>query len=176
MPTKDEKTDFWKLLGVFQNEVRVEIIKTLLQFEWRSLSDIANKLEKEFHYKMSLPGVLKHMKELENAGIIRHESGIYADKPDARKTIYILEGKDRIQKILNQLENVTYYLMTGVIFNQTSQLARKLQGTSSKFTREEKETFKSLLAKCESDNVFSRLTEDERKKLKVWKMLLAVEE
>ena len=167
---------FWNILKVFENEVRVEIIRLLLQFEWQSLSEIAKKLEKNFGWKMTLPGLLKHMKELEDAGIVRHESGIYADKPDARKTIYILEGKERIQKVLKLLEEkVAGPLMAGVIFNETSKLARRLQGIEGRSTREEREVLKSLISTCESNEIEAYLTEDEKKKLKLWKMLMSLE-
>ena len=69
------EADSWKLLRVFDNRVRVEIVRLLLRFEWRSLTDIAKKLESDFGWKMTLPGVLKHMRELEKSGIVRHESG-----------------------------------------------------------------------------------------------------
>jgi len=175
--TKQKEFESWKLLNIFQNKVRLEIIRLLLRLEWRSLSDIARKLDDKFGWKMSLPGLLKHMRELEDAGIVRHESGIYAEKPDARKTIYILEGKERVQKILNQLEhNVIQPLIAGVTFNQTAKLARKLQGMGQRSTREERERFKSLIAKCESKEVSMDLTEDEKKKLKIWKIMLAMEE
>lgn len=168
---------FWDILKVFENDVRVEIIRLLLQFEWQSLSEIAKKLENNFGRKMTLPGLLKHMRELEDAGIVRHESGIYADKPDARKTIYILEGKERIQKTLNILEEkIATPLVAGLIFNETSKLARRLQGMGGRSTKEEKEKLKSLIAKCESKELGSHLTEDEKKKLKLWKMMITIEE
>jgi len=165
----------WNILTVFENEVRVEIIGLLLRFEWQSLSEIAKRLESDFGWKMTLPGLLKHMKELEDAGIVRHESGIYAEKPDARKTIYILEGKERIHKVLKLLEEkIVTPLKAGLIFNETSKLARKLQGMGSGSTREEKESLKSLIAKCESEEIEIHLTEDEKKKLKLWKMMITI--
>jgi DNA-binding transcriptional ArsR family regulator len=168
---------FWEILKVFENDVRVEIIRLLLQVEWQSLSEIAKKLENNFGRKMTLPGLLKHMRELEDAGIVRHESGIYADKPDARKTIYILEGKERIQKILNILEEkIATPLVAGLLFNETSKLARRLQGMGGRSTKGEKEKLKFLIDKCESKEIESHLTEDEKKKLKLWKMMITMEE
>jgi predicted transcriptional regulator len=167
------EVDPYKLLHVFENNVRIEIVKLLLQFEWRSLSDIAERLGSTYGRKMTLPGVLKHMKELEAAGIVRHESGIYAEKPDARKTIYLLEGKERVEKILHQLENsVGNLLRAGVIFSETAKLARKVQGTGIRLVKEEKKRFESLLAQCESERVASCLTEDEKKKVKLWRMMM----
>jgi len=173
--TKEPK--FWGLLKVFENEVRVGIIKLLLQFEWQSLSELAKKLENNSGWKITLPGLLKHMKELEDAGIVRHESGIYAEKPDARKTIYMLEGKERIQRVLKLLEEkIATPLIAGIVFTDTSKLARKVQGMGGRSTREEKENLRSLIAKCESEEIEIHLTEDEKKKLKLWKMMIAIEE
>jgi DNA-binding Lrp family transcriptional regulator len=177
MNTSPSKIDFWKLLHAFENEVRVEIIKLLLQFEWRSLSDIAKKLEDDYDRKMTLPGVLKHMRELEKVGIVRHESGIYSERPDARKTIYVLEGKERVQKIIELLEkNVASILNAGIVFHETAGIARKLQRIGRKTTTEENESLKRLIAKCESEEIGAFLTEDEKKKLKLWKMMIAMEE
>lgn len=171
------EADFWKLLHVFENKVRVEIIKLLLQLEWRSLSDIAKKLETDSGLKITLPGVLKHMRELERAGIVRHESGIYSDKPDARKTIYLLQGKERVAKIMELLEkNVASILNAGIVITETSRLARRLQGVGRKMTDEEKENLKALVAKCETSEISMYLTEDERKKVRLWKMMITMEE
>jgi DNA-binding transcriptional ArsR family regulator len=171
-----KEPQFWDILKVFESEVRVEIIRILLQFEWQSLSEIAKRVENKFGWKMTLPGLLKHMRELEDAGIVRHESGIYADKPDARKTIYILEGKERIQKVLKLLEEkIASPLTAGAIFNETSKLARKLQGLGVKPSREERETLKAFIEKCESKEIAIHLTEDEKKKLKLWQMMITME-
>jgi len=169
--------DFWKLLHIFENNVRLAILKMLLQVEWRSLSDIQRKLENELGLKITLPGVLKHMKELEEAGMVRRESGAFMEKPDARKTIYMLEGKERVQKIMNQLEkNVGSMLKAGTTFGETSNLARKIQRIGTKPMRQGKEQLKKLIAKCEKPDVNEHLTLDEKKKLKLWKMMLTIEE
>lgn len=166
------EVDAGKLLHAFDNKVRVEIVKLLLRFEWRSLSDIAEKLKTDHGWKMTLPGVLKHMKELENAGIVRHVSGVYAKKPDARKTIYLLEGKERVEKILRKLEdNVLNPLQAGLLYSETAKIARKVQGLESRLGREEKRRLESLLAQCESEKIYTHLTEDEKKKLKLWRMM-----
>jgi hypothetical protein len=126
---------------------------------------------------MTLPGVLKHMRELEKAGIVRHESGIYSEKPDARKTIYILQGKERVQRIMELLEkNVATILDAGIVVTETSRLARRLQGVGRKISEEEKESLKALIAKCESKEISVYLTEDEKKKIRLWKMMIAMEE
>ena len=169
------EVDFWKLLRVFQSRIRVEIVKLLLRLEWRSLSDIAEKLENDCDLKITLPGLLKHMKELENVGIVRHESGVFAEKPDARKTIYILEGKERVEKLLHYLEeDVKSNLVAGKIFSEASKLARKIQGVGRGLSKNEIAQFKSLLSKCESEEVKSCLTEDEEKKIRLWRMMMSM--
>ena len=177
MTTSFKETDFWKLLRVFESKVRVDIIKLLLQFEWRSLSDIAKKLDSDYDLKITLPGVLKHMRELEEAGIVRHESGIYSEKPDARKTIYILQGKERVQKIMELFErDIATILGAGIVFTETAKLARRLQGVGRKITTGEQENLKNLITKCESKEINVLLTEDEKKKVRLWKMMIAIEE
>jgi predicted transcriptional regulator len=167
------EADFWKLLNIFESKVRRNIIKILLQLEWRSLSEISEKLENNYNLKMTMPGLLKHMKQLEEAGIVRHESGVFAKKPDARKTIYSIEGKERVEKLLQRLEkDVKNLLQTGLIFNETAKIARRIQGMGTNVSKEETERLKSLLAQCESEKINSYLTEDEKKKVKLWRMMI----
>ena len=167
------EVDFWKLLRIFGNKVRVEIVRLLLQFEMVSLSDIAKKLEDEYGRKMTLPGLLKHIKILENAGIVQQESGAFLPTPDARKAIYLLEGKERVEKVLQQLEgNIGYLLLAGATFSETAKLARKVLGTSYRLAGEEKNRLEFLLARCESEKVYSHLTDDEKKKVKLWRMMM----
>jgi predicted transcriptional regulator len=169
--------DSLKLLSIFTNNVRVKIITLLLEFEWRSLSDIARKLEKDFGWKITLPGLLKHMRELEDAGIVRRESGVFAKVPDARKTIYILEGKERVGKILKNLKSIETPLLAGRVFAETARLARKIQGMGSTLiTDEEKKRLESLINRCESNEINKYLTEDEKKKVKLWRMMMTLME
>lgn len=164
-------------MGLFDSKTRVQIIKMLLEVEWRSLSEIQRKLKDEREKEMTLPGVLKHMKELEQAGIVRRESGAFMREPDARKTLYMLEGKERVEKIMNQLEvSVGGMLKAGVLFRQTANLARRIQGVGRRPTTQEKERLKSLLARCWRREISNYLTEDEKKKMKLWKMMLELEE
>ena len=138
-----------------------------------SLSDIAKKLEGQYGRKMTLPGLLKHIKILEDAGIVQRESGAFLPTPDARKTIYLLEGKERVKIILQQLEgNIGNLLLTGAIFSETAKLARRVQGVGDKMVKEERKRLQSLLAQCESEKVYSYLTEDEKKKVKLWRMMM----
>ena len=173
MNNSKPEIDFWKLLRAFENKIRVEIVRLLLQFEMISLSDIAKKLEGQYNRKMTLPGLLKHIKILEDAGIVQQESGAFLPTPDARKTIYLLEGKERVKKILQQLEaNTGNLLLAGAIFSETAQLARKIQGVGDKLIKEEKNSLQSLLAQCESEKIYNYLTEDEKKKVKLWRMMM----
>jgi DNA-binding HxlR family transcriptional regulator len=166
------EVDFWKILRVFGSGIRVEIVRLLLQFEMISLSDIAKKLEDKYGRKITLPGLLKHMKELEDAGIVQRESGAFLPTPDARKTIYLLEGRERVEKVLQQLEgNVGNLLLAGAVFSETAKLARKVQGMRPKLVKEERKRLESLLALCESEEVYSNLTDDETKKVKLWRMM-----
>ncbi|MGA3191945.1 MAG: winged helix-turn-helix domain-containing protein [Candidatus Bathyarchaeia archaeon] len=169
------EVDSWRVLRVFANEVRVAVVRLLAQFEWRSLSEIAEKLESDYGWKMTLPGLLKHMKELEDAGIVHHESGVFAKVSDARKTIYTLQGKERVEKILKQLEdNVANPLEAGLIFSETAKLAREVEGVGATVTTEGQRHLESLLAKCESQKISGYLTEDEKKKVKLWRMMLKI--
>ena len=166
--------DGWALLRVLENRVRKEIVKLLLEFEFRSLSEIAEILEKR-GWKMTLSGVLKHMRELEKAGLVRHQSGIFAEKPDARKTIYFLEGKERVERVLGQLENeIVNPLRAGVIFGETAKIARRIQGVRYGLVEKEKKNLESLLNECESEKVYSYLTDDEKKKVNLWRMILSM--
>lgn len=169
------KDDYWKLLQVFTSDVRVKILRLLLEFEWRSLSEIAQKLEAEHGLRITLPGLLKHMRELEGAGLVRRESGVYAREPDARKTLYILEGKERVAKIMKSLEELSDPFLAGVYFSETADLARKIQGVGSKgVNKEDVEKLLSLIEICESERIYGHLTEDERKKIKLWKMMIKI--
>jgi DNA-binding transcriptional ArsR family regulator len=167
------EADNWRVLGVFENRVRVEVVKLLLEFEFQSLTEIAESLARR-GWKMTLSGVLKHMRELENAGIVRHELGIFAEKPDARKTIYFLEGRERVEKVLLNLEKeIVNPLQVGALFGETAKVARQVQGMRGELAEKEKKHLESLLAACEAENVYKHLTEDERKKLKLWSMLVS---
>lgn len=166
------KDEVRKLLQVLASSVRIEIIRLLLQFEIMTLSDVQDKLAALSGRSMSLPGVLKHLKQLENLGIARRESGGLIDPPDARTTVYFPEGRERIQQMLQQLEETLSLLRAGVIFHETAKLARRVQHWAPAISSKDKRRLEALLAQCESKDVIKHLTEDELKKVKVWKMMI----
>jgi hypothetical protein len=66
--------------------------------------------------------------------------------------------------------------MAGLVFSETAKLARKVQGIGAMVAKEEKRRLESLLELCESEKTFSYLTEDETKKVKLWRMMMALME
>lgn len=164
----------WRILSVFENEVRIGILRLLLEFEFRSLSEIAEDLAGQ-GWKMTLSGVIKHMKELETAGLVRHQSGVFADKPDARKRIYFLQGRERVETVLKDLKtDVLQPLRAGIAFYETAKLARAIQRIGHEPAEDDRKCLESLLAKCESKAIYVYLTEDERKKLRLWRMMMSI--
>lgn len=173
MKSSKSEVDFWKLLRVFESKVRIEIVRLLLQFEMMSLSDVARRLEGESGRKMTLPGLLKHIRILEDAGIVTKESGAFLPTPDARKTVYLLEGKERVERILEQLEsNVGNLLLAGRLFSETTRLARNLQRAKHSLAEKEIKRLELLLDQCESERVYNHLTDYEKKKIKLWRMMI----
>jgi len=161
----------WNVLKVLQNEARLQIIKALLEVEELCLSDIARKLE-EKGYRMNLPAVVKHVHRLEEAQILRSRSGRVSDEPDARKTIYSLQEKERMNEIMTQLTSIRILFESGAIFSETAKLALRIQSNLSRATEEELKNLKSSLARCESKEIYKHLTEDEKTNLELWKMIL----
>jgi DNA-binding transcriptional ArsR family regulator len=161
----------WKFLSLFEDETRVQIIKILQKSEKLCLSDIARLLEKGGH-TMRLSAVVKHVQKLEEAGILRSESGKLTDEPDARKTMYILQGRERVKKVMNQLSNIRNSLESGVTYSETAKLALMIQTTRRTAAEEETEELKSLIVTCESEEVNTQLTAEERENIKLWKTML----
>ena len=162
----------WRLLHVFASDVRVRIVELLSQFEMLTLSNIAEKLEMD-GLQMSLPGLFKHMRVLEETGIVRMVSGGLVDPPDARKNIYFLEGKERAERILQQLKNNVCNLLSAMeMFNKASRLALKLDRVGPKMLTKERELFKSLIEKLESEQAYALLTDHEKKRVKIWKIMV----
>lgn len=167
-----EEDGSWEFLKVFANSVRIEIIRLLLQFEIMTLSDVRDKLASLCGRDITLPGVLKHLKLLENRGIVRRERGWVLEEPDARTTVYFPEGRERIRQMLRQLEDALGCLQAGIAFRETAKLARKVQRRAPAISREDKRRLETLLSRCESEDVVRCLTEDELKKVKFWKMMM----
>lgn len=168
------KGESWDVLHIFENDIRIEILRLLLRSEMACLTEIAKDLEHNLERRMTLPGVLKHMKVLEKAGLVRLEPGIYGE-PDARKTLYLLEGKERVSMILAQLEGeVCKPLAAGAVFSKTAKLARKFQHGGTWYARTGERQLEPMLSECEAESVYPFLTEDERKKVKFWKMMIRI--
>jgi hypothetical protein len=121
---------------------------------------------------MRLPAVVKHVQKLEEVGILRSESGRLTDEPDARKTMYILQGRERVKKVMNQLNDIRNTLESGATYNETEKLALMIQTTRRTAAEEETKKLKSLIARCESEEVNRHLTIEERENIKLWKTML----
>jgi Mn-dependent DtxR family transcriptional regulator len=136
-----------------------------------SLSDVARALERDHGLKITISGVFKHMKILEKAGLVRHESGgIKLEEPDARKTIYMLEGRERVEKILQLDKQVVDLLTTGLMFKKTAELARKVRGIGPRY-KDERKLLESWLDQLEKEKEFENLTEGEKEKVKLWRII-----
>lgn len=134
-----------------------------------SLSDIVRLLERNYGLKLTISGLFKHMKLLEKAALVRHESGgLILEQPDARKTIYLLEGKERVKKILQLEEQVTNLLESGLIFKKTAEIARRVRGIGPIYGRERK-LLESWLDRLEKE--LENLTEEEKEKVKLWRII-----
>lgn len=143
-----------------------------------SLSDVVRALERYHGLKISISGVFKHMKILEKAGLVRHVSGgIYPLKgePDARKTIYMLQGKERVENILKLEEQAVDLLRAGLEFKKTAELARKVRGIGPRYRRERR-LLTDALDRLEKERELGNLTEEEKEKIKLWRIITKYEE
>lgn len=166
------KSDPWVQLKVFDNKTRMEILDLLLNYEIMSLSEMHIKFEEIYKRKISLPGLLRHTRELENVGIIRQESGGFSHLPDARRRVYIIQGKDRVKEILQSWAKLNTKLRAGMSFNELAKVARSVFGIFATGTipqPNERKMLEIMIEKCESEDVLCHLMEDEKKKLKFWK-------
>jgi hypothetical protein len=80
---------------------------------------------------MTLSGVLEHLRQLEKAGVVLPEPGIFGEEPDARRTTHFLEGRDRVEQVLQHLKcEMMNPLRAGLIFAETApaKIARQIQG------------------------------------------------
>lgn len=137
-----------------------------------SLSDLVRMLERDHGLKITISGVFKHMKILEKAGLVHYKSGIFSanGEPDARKTIYLLEGRQRVKKILQLEEQAVDLLRTGLLFKRTAEVARKVEGIGPRY-REERKLLESWLDQLEEEGKSGNLTEDEKEKVRLWRII-----
>lgn len=163
----------WSQLDVFESETRVQIVELLLHFEIMSLSEIRRRLIETYGHKITLSGLLKHMADLERVGIVRHDSGIFREPPDARKSVYLIQGKDRVIRVLKTLSGLGSELAAGKAFCELSRLARSVLAAGTIPQPRERKSLENLLQRCESEEMSIHLTEDETKKVRFWKTSLA---
>jgi hypothetical protein len=65
-------------------------------------------------------------------------------------------------------------LHAGAKFYEAAQFAREMQKMDQRLTGRDRKRFEALLRQCESDEVYTHLTEDEKKKLKLWRMMMSI--
>ena len=163
----------WIQLGAFENKARIEIIHLLLNYEIMSLSEICHKLNETYNRKLTLPGLLRHMRKLEDVGLVRQESGGFLPNPDARRRVYLIQGKERVEKILQSWSELSETLKASTAFSKLTRMARTVFSRGMIPLGKDAAAFEKLLESCESEEIYANLTEDEKKKLKFWKMMLA---
>ena len=160
-------------LGVFESKARIEIIETLLNFEIMSLSEICKQLKETYARKITLPGLLRHMHELEKVGIVRQESGGFLPAPDARRQVYIIEGKERVKEILLSWEKLNKKLMAGIMFSELTKVARNVFASGTIPQDRERKMLEKMIEQCEAEEVACHLMDYEKKKIIFWKMMIS---
>jgi hypothetical protein len=167
----------WSQLQVFENRVRIEIIQLLMDFEIMSLSEIRKQLQSKHDRKISLPGILRHMRVLEKTGIILlyERGGGFGKKEDARKNSYMVQGKERVIRALNSWSKLSEELITSKNFLDLRLYARSVFLSGNIPQEHEKEKLHHLINQCEQPKVFCCLSEDEKKKIEWWKKTISIE-
>lgn len=160
-------------LGIFESKARLEIIETLLEYQIMSLSEIRKKLKELHNRQITLPGLLRHMHELESVGIVSQESGGFLPIPDARRKVYVIQGKDRVKEILRSWDNLNKKLTAGVVFSELTKMARNVFASGTIPQPAERTALEKMLEKCESEEILCHLMEDEKKKILFWKMMVS---
>jgi hypothetical protein len=160
-------------LSVFESKARIEIVKLLLQFEIMSLSEIRKRLKETYERAITLPGLLRHMHELERVGIVNQESGGFLPVPDARRRVYIIQGKDRVKDILQSWDILSRKLGAGLAFSNLARTARQVFASGVLPQTKERLMLEKLIEVCESSQVACHLMDDEKKKIAFWKMMLS---
>jgi hypothetical protein len=160
-------------LAIFESKARLEIIETLLTYEIMSLSEIRKKLKELHNRQITLPGLLRHMHELESVGIVSQESGGFLPTPDARRKVYIIQGKKRVKEILHSWNNLNRKLTAGIVFSELTKMARNVFASGTIPQPKDTTALEKMLEKCESEEIMSHLMEDEKKKIMFWKMMIS---
>lgn len=165
--------DWLHQLGIFENKTNVTVIQLLLNYELISLSEIRKKLREIYKLEITLPGLLKHLRDLEEAGIVRQDPETAIMRGDLRKNIYILQGKERVRDILQSWNVLSQKMVAGQTFCDLVKVCRRVF-ISEVFPIQTNNRLivEKLLARCESADVFGHLTEDEKMKIKFWKLML----
>lgn len=168
------KEAFWgDLLRVFMNETRVEILRLFFGSRWLTLGEIKQKLQTQHHRKISTPGVLKHVKELEKSGIIKAEwkGGWRLEQSDARKTLYKMEGKKRVKHVLQLLENeIAKSLIAGEIVQKIEHLTMEVQKLGPGI-REKMALLENLISESEDHQISCCLDDDDKKKVELGRVI-----
>jgi hypothetical protein len=163
--------EWWSQLSVLENKKRIEVIQILLIYRSLSLSGIRKKLLETYDCKISLPGLTKHMEALEWSGIVRGYSGWRMKKEDARKRVYVIVGKERVEAILQYWNALSEKVRAGKAFDELERLADSTFRSGGMLPKD-MEDLDNLLSICESDDVMAHLTNEERTKIPFWRMLL----
>jgi len=134
------------------NEKRLKILEYLSNLgTGLSLTDLADKL------KMTTPAVLKHLKVLEEVGLLVKIAG---PRP-AWKTI----GSSRVKEILSCFEEeIMKRIEAGKLFSKVQMKALIFDALDER----ERQEFKSDLVHLEHTEVYHLLTEAEKKKIQGW--------
>ena len=113
------------------------------------------------------------MDELEIAGIVRRESGLYLEEPDPRKKVYLIQGKERVTGIMQVWSELGLKLAASIEFNKLARVARDVFAGGTVPQEKELKNLECYILRCEEEWIFSNLTEHEEKKLKFWKLWMS---
>lgn len=150
-----------KLLSVFLNETRIEILNLLLEKQWMNPKMIEEKLISEYNRKISTTGLLKHLKKLEQYGILKSQYGL-----DARKRMFKIIERNRVKMVLNILETeVILRLEAGLLAKRIADLSLEIQRLSPVPRRKKIMLLKSLISRFDDSDLKRYLEKDERKKI-----------
>jgi predicted transcriptional regulator len=118
--------EYSNAISFLENEARIQVLKMLLKLDRLCQTDIARELYK-MGYQMKFPAVIKHVRKLERARLLRSGS----DESDHRKTFYALQSKERVQEIMRCLTRIRNLLASSSTFEETARLANMVQASMS---------------------------------------------